>query len=124
LRSKPSALVLDPGIGLWYFRIGQAHLLQSHIDEAILWLEKARSAGPTYAFFPRWLASAYALKGDLEHAAVNLSEARWLSGHGFPASIAQLKVREEDTYFVVPTIRALYETIFLAGLRKAGVPEE
>jgi adenylate cyclase len=114
----------DPQLGLWYFRIGQAHLLQSHIDKAILWLEKARSAGPTYAFFPRWLASAYALKGDLERAAENLSEARRLNGHGFPASIAQLKVGEEDKYFVVPTIRALFEATYLVGLRKAGVPEE
>jgi hypothetical protein len=26
----------DPMIGIWYFRIGQAHLLRSHIEEAIL----------------------------------------------------------------------------------------
>ena len=32
----------DPGMGLWYFRIGEAHLLQSRLDEAILWFEKAR----------------------------------------------------------------------------------
>src|SRR5262249_10137993 len=30
----------DPGIGYWYFRIGEAHLLQSHTDDAILWFEK------------------------------------------------------------------------------------
>ncbi len=34
----------DPVIAYWYYRIGEAHLLQSHIDEAILWLEKARGA--------------------------------------------------------------------------------
>src|ERR1700730_14330907 len=33
----------DPFIGIWYFRIGQAHLLQSRIDDAILWFERARS---------------------------------------------------------------------------------
>ena len=58
----------DPGIAVWRFRIGQAHLLQSRIDEAIVWLEKARSASPTLAFVHRWLASAYALKGDLARA--------------------------------------------------------
>ena len=36
----------DPSISIWYFRIGVAHLLQSHIDEAIVWFEKARSANP------------------------------------------------------------------------------
>jgi TolB-like protein len=113
----------DPGIGLWYFRIAQAHLLQSHIDKAILWFEKARSASPAYAFPPRWLASAYALKGDLERAAVNLAEARRLRENDFPVSIAQVK-GVYDRYFVAPTTRALLETTHLVGLRKAGVPEE
>src|SRR4051812_46446736 len=36
----------DPGIWNWYFRIGEAHLLQSRVREAISWLEKARIAGP------------------------------------------------------------------------------
>lgn len=35
---------LDPYIANWYYRIGVAHLLQSHMDDAILWLEKARGA--------------------------------------------------------------------------------
>jgi TolB-like protein len=34
----------DPSIWNWYFRIGQACLLQSRIDQAVAWLEKARSA--------------------------------------------------------------------------------
>jgi DNA-binding winged helix-turn-helix (wHTH) protein len=36
----------DPGIGNWYDRIGRIHLLQSRTDEAIVWLEKARSVNP------------------------------------------------------------------------------
>jgi TolB-like protein len=36
----------DPQIGVWFARIGLVHLLQSRIDEAILWLEKARNANP------------------------------------------------------------------------------
>src|SRR5262249_19839873 len=36
----------DPQIGLFYSRIGCAHLLQSRIDEAIIWCEKARNATP------------------------------------------------------------------------------
>jgi tetratricopeptide (TPR) repeat protein len=34
----------DPGIGWCYILIGTVHLLQSRTDEAIVWLEKARSA--------------------------------------------------------------------------------
>jgi tetratricopeptide (TPR) repeat protein len=38
----------DPVIGIWYMLIGQAHLLQSRSDEAVFWLEKARSAIPAH----------------------------------------------------------------------------
>ena len=34
----------DPSLWNWYFRIGQACLLQSRIDQAVAWLEKARRA--------------------------------------------------------------------------------
>jgi tetratricopeptide (TPR) repeat protein len=34
----------DPNIILSYFRIGELHLLQGHIDEAISWFERSRSA--------------------------------------------------------------------------------
>jgi tetratricopeptide (TPR) repeat protein len=39
----------DPFIALWYLWIGRVHLVQSSTDEAILWLEKARSANPELA---------------------------------------------------------------------------
>src|SRR3984893_12972194 len=64
---EEQAIRLSPrysDIGLWYFRIGQVHLLQSRIDEATAWLEKARSASPTLA-----LTSADALKGETERGA-------------------------------------------------------
>jgi len=49
---------LDPQLVFWYFRIGQVHLLQSRIDEAIAWLDKARHANPRLAIVHRWFASA------------------------------------------------------------------
>jgi adenylate cyclase len=30
----------DPSIGFWYFRIGIAHLMQSRVDDAIVWAKK------------------------------------------------------------------------------------
>src|SRR6202011_1982492 len=65
----------DPQVGLWYLRIGQVHLLQSRIDEAILWIERARDASPAVSFFHSWLASAYALNGEDARAAAELFEA-------------------------------------------------
>jgi adenylate cyclase len=111
----------DHLIGIWYQRIGLAHLLQSRTDEAIAWLEKARSANPTLASVHAQLASAYALKGDLDRAAAELAEARRLRGDGRYSSIARLKAVE---YFGVPKMHALFEATYLAGLRKAGMPEE
>ncbi len=55
----------DPFLGVWYFRIGQARLLQSRVDEAISWLEKAHNENTAYAFVS-WLACRclYGLKGE------------------------------------------------------------
>jgi hypothetical protein len=68
----------DPQIGLWYWQIGRVHPLQSRIDEAIIWLEKARSTMPELVYIHVALASAYGLKADTESAAVELAEARRL----------------------------------------------
>ena len=116
----------DPVLGVWYGRIGLVHLLQSRIDEAIIWLEKARNADPAVPYIRSRLASAYALNGETERAANELTEARRLSGDDRHSSIAKLlKTGETGSgYWGVPKIRALYEATYLAGLRKAGMPEE
>jgi adenylate cyclase len=87
----------DPVIGVWYMRIGQVHLLQSRIDEAVIWVEKARRAVPAHA------------------------EARRLSGEDRFSSLARLNA---TWHYGVPKIRALFETTFIKGLRLAGMPEE
>jgi adenylate cyclase len=109
----------DPQVGLWYLRIGQVHLLQSRTDEAIVWLEKARGVTPAVSFFHAWLASAYALKGERARAGAELAEARRLVTDDRYASVA----RFSRGYWGVPKIRALFETTYFAGLRKAGMPD-
>ena len=113
----------DPFLGIWYFRIGQARLLQSRIAEAIQWLEKAHNANSAYPFVSAWLAAAYGLKGDLPRAAAELAEARRLSGNGSPGSIAAERTGSAKD-FTVPATRALLETTYLTGLRQAGVSAE
>ena len=81
----------DPQIGLFYSRIGRAHLLQSRIDEAVIWCEKARNATPAAAIFRSFLASSCALKGDMERAAAELAEARRLVGDDRYSSIARVR---------------------------------
>jgi tetratricopeptide (TPR) repeat protein len=112
---------LDPDIAIWYYRIGEAHLLQSRIDDAILWFEKARSANEGLSFVHVYLASAYTLKGETDRASAELAEARKLSGEGSWSSLARLRA---NTRYENPTIRALSEATYYAGLRKAGMPEE
>jgi TolB-like protein/class 3 adenylate cyclase len=111
----------DPQIGLFYSRIRRAHLLQSRLDEAIVWCERARNATAAAAIFRSFLASAYALKGDSELAAAELAEARRLVGDNRFSSVARLRAVE---FWGVPKIRALFEATYFAGLRKAGMPDE
>jgi adenylate cyclase len=114
----------DPYIYNFYFMIGLVHLLQSRTDEAVVWFEKARSANPGLPAHG-YLASAYALKGETERAAAELTEARRL--YDRYSSIERLKAAGTlggPGYWGVPKIAALYEATYFAGLRKAGMPEE
>jgi TolB-like protein/Flp pilus assembly protein TadD len=113
----------DPGIGNWYDRIGRIHLLQSRTKEAIGWLEKARGANPAHPGIRIDLAAAYALEDKLQFAAAELDEARRLSGGERFSSIAHLKALP-GAWGGVLKIRALFESIYFDGLRKAGMPEE
>jgi len=112
----------DPLLSVWYWQIGFVHLLQSRTDEAILWFEKARGAGPEVPSVRAGLASAYGLNGETQRAAAELAQARRLSADDRHSSIARLKAI--GTFRGVPKIHALGEATYFAGLRKAGMPEE
>jgi adenylate cyclase len=110
----------DPMVQAYYFWIGQAHLLKSCVDEAILWFEKARIANPEHPLPHAYLASAYALRSEAKRAAAELAEARRLSGDNHYTSLAHLRAIGA---FGVPKVRALFEATYFVGLRKAGMPE-
>jgi len=110
----------DPHLPNWYWRIGMVHLLKARVDDAISWLEKARSANPRLAGPHAWLAAAYALAGNGEGAAAELVEARRLSGDNRYATAANFKRANA----LGAKLQALAEETFFAGLRLAGMPEE
>jgi len=111
----------DPQIWLYYFWIGQVHLMRSRADEAILWFERAHAANPEQPFPHAYLAAAYGLKNETGRAATELAQARRLSSDDRYSSIARLRVVGP---FGGPMIRALLEATYFVGLRNAGVPEE
>ena len=113
----------DPELGIWYQQIGNVNLLQSHTDEAVIWLEKARNHTPAHPMIRGDLASAYALSGQTERATAELAEARRLSPDDRYSSIARLK-EVRNFGILTAQIRALSEASYYAGLRKAGMPEE
>jgi adenylate cyclase len=112
----------DRAIAGWYGRIGMAHLLQRRTEDAIQWLEKARSRyaadGREPVYVHAWLASAYALAGQDPAADAELKQALALGLH---RSISALLA---DPWYRNPKTRALAEATYFRGLRKAGMPEE
>ena len=112
----------DRNLAAWYWQIGAVHLLQSRIDEAIRWLEKARSAYagvPSYPRLPRRRLCPQRRDGTRLARARRSPEAqRSLFEHRPPEGGA----RKADVE--APKLRALVETTYFAGLRKAGMPEE
>jgi tetratricopeptide (TPR) repeat protein len=113
----------DPQLGIWYNQIGVVRLIQSHTEEAVTCLEKARNHIPTHSAVRGYLAAAYALRGEIERAAAELAEARRLAADSRFSSIARLKaVRPKGRG--LPKISGLFEATYFAGLRLAGMPEE
>ena len=109
----------EPGIAPWYGRLGVVHLLQSHLDDAIAALEKARSENARLPFVHAWLAAAYALKGDDNRAHAELAEAQQLN-----EAYGSVTTVKKSNWFAKPEIRALAEATYFVGLRKAGMPEQ
>ena len=116
----------DPNIVYRYDWLGMVHLLQSRIDKAVVWFEKARSISPGIPDPHDHLAAAYSLNGETERAAAELAEARRLLGADALSSIARLRARgvAGTGYWGAPKVRAMFEATYFAGLRKVGVPEE
>jgi adenylate cyclase len=114
---------LDPQIANISNRIGLVYLLQSKLDDAIPWLEKALSANPNLSYVHSNLAAAYGLSGDRDRAAAELEQARKLRPGAFQ-NLAIIRARGQKLFGKNPSVFGLWEKTYLAGLSKAGVPDE
>ena len=80
--------------------------------------KKRTSENARLAFVHAYLAAGYALKDNTERARAELSAAQGLS-----KAYSSLSNVEKSNWFDEPKIRALAETTYFPGLRKAGMPE-
>jgi TolB-like protein/class 3 adenylate cyclase len=114
----------DPRVYLFYTRLGTVHLFQARVDEAILWLEKARRDNPSFRA-PHWqLAAAYGLKGDTAPAKAELAEAQETLKRHDDDRFRTIALVRKNADLNTPPLHDSFEQYFIAGLRKAGMPEE
>jgi tetratricopeptide (TPR) repeat protein len=102
------------------YALGYAHLMLGHVDKAINLLRQARAEnlGLFYVHFA--LAGALGLKGDLEEAKLELTEAIRLK-----PEYNTLKRYTAGTPWVTdPKGWALRDKTLNVGLRNAGMPDE
>jgi predicted Zn-dependent protease len=103
----------DPFLYLWSSRIGFAHLLQSRIDEAMVWLERSRRTNPAFSSTRLLLASACGLKSESHRAADELAEALRLFGNDRFSAVARVRI---NSTWNTPNVHDWFENIFLVGL--------
>jgi tetratricopeptide (TPR) repeat protein len=119
------AIRLDPqasNIEVFYWNLGNCHLVLGHLDEAVDLFRKARAANPRPAYPRLFLAAALGLKGDIDEARASLAEAIKI----MPAWGTLPHFLADCTYcgFGSPQYRARAEKTLLLGLRRAGLPDE
>jgi TolB-like protein/class 3 adenylate cyclase/tetratricopeptide (TPR) repeat protein len=110
----------DPNVAVFYFQLGQCHLLLGHVEEAIESLGKARAANPRLWYVHQWLAGAFGLSNNLEQARAELAELLRLKPN--MTSLAQAKTQFPQ--ITNPAHWALFEKTVATGLRRAGFPDE
>jgi len=114
----------DPFLYLWYTRLGTVYFFQGGLDEAVLWLEKARRANSPFPKPHALLAAAYGLKGDLAHAAAELAEAAGALKRRNSNRFGTIAKVRENSGYNTPLLHDRFEEYLITGLRKAGMPEE
>jgi TolB-like protein/cytochrome c-type biogenesis protein CcmH/NrfG len=112
----------DPDRWMWLQGLGRALMQLGQDVEAVDVLSQAMNSNPSYLRGKAWLAAAEALAGDVERAALHLTEYTALE----PEITVRRFVAERSSVpleAVSPVYRRESERI-LEGLRLAGMPDE
>jgi len=110
----------DPTVGNNYGALGQCHLFLGHLDQAIELLRKARVADPRPFGLHLILAGAHGLRGDLDEARAEVTEASKLK----PEVNSLAAWRAYAPWITNPPFWALREKTVNVGLRRVGFPDE
>jgi adenylate cyclase len=116
------ALRLDPrnrNINFYFWALGYAHLLLDHKNEAVDLLIKARNSNPGIFYNHLCVASALALRGDVDEAKTALAE-----GIKLKPEVNSLARWRERFPWGNAQYAALFEKTVAVGLRRAGFPDE
>jgi tetratricopeptide (TPR) repeat protein len=109
----------DPKVAITYWALGTCQLLLGRVGQAIDLLQTARAAD-TRLWVPYfYLAGAYGLQGDLDHARSALAESIRLK----PAVKSLDRMRVENAWLSNSQYWALQEKTLNLGLRRAGLPD-
>jgi TolB-like protein/DNA-binding winged helix-turn-helix (wHTH) protein/Tfp pilus assembly protein PilF len=114
----------DPKVYLRYFRLGAVYLFEGRLDDALLWLERARRANPPFPPAHSVLAAAYGLKGDLVRAKAELAEFNETEKGRHDNRFATIALVRKNADLNTPMLHDRFEEFLITGLRKAGLPEE
>jgi tetratricopeptide (TPR) repeat protein len=109
----------DPKVAITYWTLGTCQLLLGRVGQAIDLLQTAHAAD-TRLWVPYfYLAGAYGLHGDLDHARSALAESIRLK----PAVKSLERMRAENAWLSNSQYWALQEQTLNLGLRRAGLPD-
>ena len=108
----------DPRVSAMQYGLGRCHMLLGHLDQAIELFNRVSAASPWYWDVHMWLAAALGLKGDLDTAKAELTEARRLK----PEIDSLARWRAYQPWIGVQQYWALRENTLNIGLRRAGFP--
>ena len=106
-----------------YAALSRCHIFLGRTEEGIATLRKARALAPDSWFVHLYLAGALGLRGDVEEAKSEIAEAVNLRPKA--NSIARWRaIQVGQQGLGNPQYQALQEKTIIAGLRRAGFPEE
>jgi adenylate cyclase len=98
--------------------LGLCKFLLDDVDEAVIWLRKARAANPRLFYIHAFLAAALALRDELDEAGDALRQAVKLRPEFGSKSDLDAVLRESS-----PQYLALWRKTVYAGLIRAGLPQ-